>query len=54
VRALPEPPQVTGRAQARAAGSTWMFTHMNSMFTHSSNLHDLVIVVAFMGALFSG
>ena len=32
-----------------------MFSHsMNGMFTHSGSLHDLVIVVAFIGALLSG
>jgi len=32
-----------------------MFTYsMNGMCTHSGSLHDLVIVVAFIGALLSG
>ena len=32
-----------------------MFTHsMNGMFSHSGSLHDLVIVVTFIGALLSG
>jgi len=30
-----------------------MFTH-SGMFTTSGSVHDLVVVVAFMGALFSG
>ena len=31
-----------------------MFTNMNGMFTHGNSVHDLVIVVAFIGALLSG
>ena len=31
-----------------------MFTNMNGMFTHGNSVHDLVVVVAFIGALLSG